>query len=396
MKIFTVLILLLGFMIMVSCKGRKHIVQDVHIIDADIKETYIEIIDKKTIEGYLLGVSWEKNEIYVDSLVPVDNKCITRVIDPQTGKNKTKVGFPLGDPQSPSLFTNPSYIEYLDGKYYVFDHLYKIVVYDNNFNYLDTGMFYNRRNFVDFYTYNNGVYFLFGKATNLGENFRYNIERYRLPKGKKPELIQDLYETCHESPYPRNGAKYYYIIYFRSSNWGFEKDGNIFYADNRENKYYRYSLASNKTGAFEMVYLQAKKFSQEEAESAAHYKNSDITVKGLKTVIVPGAEACYHQGLYDVGKEKVGIAADINVKNFTFRLDIFDSRTGQYRTSIRLPLGEGFLRRTSSRNLGYLHIYINVDLGLYIWPDLAGDPQEGAVQVTRFNLKTGSTAPGIE
>ncbi|UCH94935.1 MAG: hypothetical protein JSV88_32425 [Candidatus Aminicenantes bacterium] len=198
------------------------------------------------IEGYLIGVSWERNEVYVNSILPVDNKCITMIIDPMTGEEKKSIGFFLGDPQSPTHFASPSYIEYLDKKYYVFDHIYKIVVYDTNFNYLYTSMHYNLRIFVDFYTYDNDIYYMFGKSRNLGENYRYNIQLYRLPEGKKPNLVDDLYETYHESPYPKNRDKYYHIIFFRSSNWGFEKDGNIFYGDNRENKYYRYSLASKK------------------------------------------------------------------------------------------------------------------------------------------------------
>ncbi|UCH94934.1 MAG: hypothetical protein JSV88_32420 [Candidatus Aminicenantes bacterium] len=137
-----------------------------------------------------------------------------------------------------------------------------------------------------------------------------------------------------------------------------------------------------------MAYLKAKKYSQEESEKAANYKNMDRRIKGLETVVVPATEATYHQGLYDVGKQKIGIAADIDMNALTFRLDIFDNRTGQYQFSIRLPWGEGFLRRTSSQNLGYLQTYINVDRGLYIWPDLSVDLTEGSVQITRFKIKT--------
>jgi hypothetical protein len=388
MKIIAIFILLLGSLMMISCKDTKHANSDVHKIDAQIEESIIEIIDQKTIEGYLTGVSWEKNEVYVNSLLPTDNKCITRLINPHTGEHKKNIGFPLGDSQSPKHFTNPSYIEHLDEKYYVFDHLNKIVVHDDHFNYLYTSMFYNPRVFVDFYIYNNNEYFVFGKSRNLGENYRYNIQSYRLLEDNKPELIDQLYETYHESPYPRNGSKYYFIIFFRSSNWGFEKDGSIFYADNRENKYYRYNLTSKKTSVFEMTYLNAKIFSREEAEKAANYKNMNQPIKGLETVIVPAAEATYHQGLFDVGKQKIGITADIDMEGLTFRLDIFDSRSGQYLTSIRLPLGEGFLRRTSSRNLGYLQSYINVDRGLYVWSDVACERLESAARVTRFNVKT--------
>jgi hypothetical protein len=366
-----------------SNKGNLH-----HIIDADIKNKDIEIIDLKSIDGYLTGVSWEKNEIYVDSSSVSHNRCLIRILNPLTGEEKKKISFPRGDPQSPTHFSSPSYIEYLDGEYYVFDHIYKIVAYDIRFNYLFTGMFYNRRIFVDFYTYNNDVYYLFGRAKNLREKFRYNIESYKLIKGSKPNLMAELSETFHESPYPRNGDKYYYIIFFRSSVWGFEQEGSIFYSDNRENKYYRYNIRSKKTEIFELPYLKAKVYKQEEAEKAAHYKNMDRTVRGLKTISVPAVEATFHQGLYSVGKNKIGLVTDIDMSDFTFRLDIFDSLSGQYRFSIRLAFGEGFLRRTSSQNLGYLQTYINIDLGLYVWPDLGVDISEGAVKITLFKQKS--------
>jgi hypothetical protein len=231
---------------------------------------------------------------------------------------------------------------------------------------------------------------LIGKTTYLEKEIRYDIESFRLPVNKKPEPVHEFYESRHEASYTRNGAKYYYIIFFRSSNWGFEKDGNIFYADNRENRYYRYNLSTQKTAAFELSYLKSKTYSPGEAEKAAHYKGMKWDFKNLKTVIVSGADATYHQGLYDVGKDKIGIIADIDMNGFNFRLDIFDSRTAQYLNSIRLPFGQGFLTRTSSQNRGYSQTYIDIDRGLYVWPDMDGENFDGTVEITRFTLKTGS------
>lgn len=375
----------------ISCNGQKHDVSTVQI-NAAVKEMALDITGRKTIEGYLRGVNPDKNEVYVSMIYPEKNNHIVKIINPQTGDEAKSIRFPRGDPQSPTDFEEPSFIEYLDGKYYVLDHIDKIVAYDSGFKYLYTGMFYNHRIFIDFYIYNNDVYFLFGNSKNLLTEYRYNIESYCFRKGKKPVKVETIFETNrHETPYVRNGNKYFYIIFFQSSNWAFEKDGNIFYADNRENKYYRYNLTSKKIDAFELPYLKSKRYSKEEAIKAGQYKgfNWEKVIKRLKPVIVPAADATYHQGIYDVGKNKIGIIADLDMSSYTFRFDVFDSRTGQYNFSIRLPFGEGFLRRTSSENLGYLQSYIDFDRGMYVWPDMDEENFDGTVEIMTFTLKTG-------
>lgn len=391
MKRILILLYLVCTLTIMSCNGGKHDASTAQAVNAAIHETTIEIAGGITIAGYLMGVNLDKNEVYVLMLYPEKHKYIVKIIDPQSGAETKSIGFLMGDIQSPTDFEGPSYIAYLDGKYYVIDQNQKIVAYNAGFNYLYAGMLPRTvRVFVDFYTYNNNVYFLMGQSTYLEKEIRYNINSFRLPANKKPEPIHEFYESHHEAHYTRNGNKYYYIIFFRSSNWGFEKDGNIFYADNRENKYYRYNLSSRKTDAFELSYLKPKIYSPEEAEKAAHYKGMNWDLKNLKTVIVPGEDATYHQGLYDVGKDKIGIIADIDINGFTFRLDIFDSRAAHYLYSIRLPFGQGFLNRTSSQNRGYSESYIDIDRGIYVWTDMDEENHDGLVQVTRFKLKTGS------
>lgn len=393
MRTSTFFTLLICFFSAVSCNTQTQDISAMQTVNAAIKENAVEIIGRKTIAGYLKGVNLDKSEVYISMLYPEKNNHIIKIIDLQAMGEVKIIGFPKGDPQSPNEFEDPSYIEYLDGKYYVLDHINKIVTYDASFKYLYTGMFFSHRIFIDFYKYNKDVYFLLGNAKNLFNEFRYDLELYHFPEGKKPVKVDTIFKTNrHESPYTRNGTKYYYIIFFRSSNWGFEKDGNIFYADNRENRYYRFNLMSKRTDAFELSYLKAKRYSMEEAEKAGQYKGFDWekVLKRLKPVIVPAADATYHQGLYDVGKDKIGIIADIDMNGFTFRLDIFDSRTAQYLNSIRLPFGEGFLRRTSSENQGYLQTYIDIDRGLYVWPDLDGENFDGTVEITRIRIKTGT------
>ncbi len=373
------------FLLLVSCEEKSHNADRVHKISAKIIEPSLHIIDHKSFNGYLSGVNFERNEFYIDSLFPVKNNAMVRIIDARTGKEKRTVPFPLGDSQSPTLFTEPSYIEFLEDKYFVYDHIHKIVVYDKDFNYLYTGMSpQSLRVFIDFYSYDSKIFYVLGRSKNQIDNYRYNVELYAFPRNEKPFWVGDLFETFHESPYPRSGSKYYYIIFFRSSNWGFEKNGCIYYADNRENRYYRYDLATGQTDAFELSFLMPRIFTQEEADRAANYKNQENVVKGLTVVIVPSKEAMYHQGLFDVGKDKIGVIGDVDMRKCIFRLDILDSRTGQYRFSLRLPFGEGFLRRTSSRNLGYIQSYIDLDEGIYIWPDIDGETQDGNVQLTRF------------
>ncbi|MGE5341064.1 MAG: hypothetical protein ACM3SY_06230 [Candidatus Omnitrophota bacterium] len=115
----------------------------------------------------MTGACLERNEIYVNSLIKKDNNTIVKIIDPQSGIEKREIAFPLGDEQSPVLFNDPSYIQYLDGKYFVYDHINKILVYNGEFKYLYTDMCYSKRIFIDFYSYDNQLYFLLGRSITL-------------------------------------------------------------------------------------------------------------------------------------------------------------------------------------------------------------------------------------
>ncbi len=380
-------ILLITISIFTACSDheKKTIQNTLKLNHAISKETPIETNDPQIAEGYLMGVSFEKNEVFVNALIPEGRKGTIIIIDPITGEEKRKIQYPIGDPQSPTDFSEPSYMQYHNGNYYLIDRCNKIVVYDSNLKYKYSSMFFKFRYFIDFYTLGQQqLCFLFGEF-KLQENTYFNIDLYELKFNKKPGLLENLHKSSFTPPIR---GKVYQIIHFDSSTWGFEKDGDIYYTDNRTNIIYKYNPILKKTSAIESTDLKPMKYSKEDAETAGHYKqDSWAKRRKLKIVYLPGPEAAFHFGLYDVGKDKLGIIADVDIKSFTFRLDIFNCKNNRYLQSIRLPFGETFLRRISSENMGYLDSYFDVDRGLYIWPDVDAESLDGQVKITRFKIK---------
>jgi hypothetical protein len=197
-----------------------------------------------------------------------------------------------------------------------------------------------------------------------------------------------LHECRHEAAYARNGKKYYHVGYFWTSSWGFEKEGNIFYANGGENKYYRYNTDSKEKTVFELPFLRAKKYSTGDAEKMSQYKDTGWAKKmRRKVVYIPGPDSIFHFGLYDVGKNKIGVAAEIDTDAMTFRLDVLDQEKGSYKGSIRLPFGDSFILRNSTEDVGLYHSYFNLDSGIYIWCDLEGEDLDNTVKITKFKLK---------
>lgn len=114
-------------------------------------EKTAEIINTTVEDGYPCGVSFEKGEVYVQSTLPVEKKYELKIIDIHSRKIKKSVYLSMGDFQSPSDFFNPSYIEYLEHRYYVLDQFHKIIVYNENFDYLYTSIFHELRRSLDFF-----------------------------------------------------------------------------------------------------------------------------------------------------------------------------------------------------------------------------------------------------
>lgn len=388
MKQIILAIIIFSGIILISCNSNSSEPAVIVIDDVNIKEISIDIIDQKTVMGFLAGFSFEKSEVYVKGLFPEDNKHVIRVLDVYTGEEKNRLLLPKGAFQSPRDFALPAYIQFLDDKYFIIDGLFKIAAFDTDFNHLFSNMFQHQRYFVDFYSRGGKIYFLLGNQKYLPKECQCRYEIYEIVKNKRPVYVTKLHECSHEPKYSKNTKKKTHVGYLWNSSWGFEKDGYIFYSDNKENKYYRYNLDSGEKHIFELPFLNAKKYSDKDAEKMARYKDTGWWKKvKRKVVYIAPQEPIYNFGLYDVGKGKIGVASGIDMDNMTFRLDVLDHENGKYIESIRLPFGVTFKARNSSGIAAYYYSFFDLDHGIYIWGELEGEGLDEAVKITKFKIK---------
>jgi hypothetical protein len=388
MKQIILAVIIFSGIILISCNSNQGNPSVIVIDNVKINEIDVDVINKKMVFGYLRGVNFNRSEVFIEELIPEDRKYVIRVLDVHTGEEKNRIRLQMGDFQSPGDFAMSVYIQFLDEKYFILDGLFKIVVFDNNFKYLFTSMFDHHRYFLDFYSHGENIYFLLGKKMYLEKEYRCRTELYEVVKDRRPAFAGKLHECRHQATYAKDGRKYYHVGYFWTTSWGFEKEGNIFYSDSGENRYYRYNLDTKEKAVFELPFLKAKKYSNEDAEKMSQYKDTGWAKKmRRKVVYIPGPDTIFHFGLYDAGKGKIGIAGEIDTDHMTFRLDILDQENGHYKGSIRLPFGNSFIIRNSTEDLGYCYSYFDLDRGIYIWGDLEGEGLDNAVKITTFEIK---------
>jgi len=94
----------------------------------------------------------------------------------------------------------------------------------------------------------------------------------------------------------------------------------------------------------------------------------------------------YYVGLFDLGKNKLGIAGNLDLKNLSVRLDIINQESNEYEDSLLLPVGHGFLRHLDESYTGLFETGINLDKNIYIYTEY--DPEEGDfyVRIIRFRI----------
>ncbi|MDQ1349933.1 MAG: hypothetical protein QG657_234 [Acidobacteriota bacterium] len=363
------------------------------VLFKELNEKSVEIIDTTVEDGYPCGVSFEKGEVYVHATLPVDRKYEIKIIDIDSKKTKRSVYLPMGDFQAPGSFFNPSYIEYLNHRYYIIDQFHKIIAYNENFEYLYTSMFQELRRSMDFFSQNNQLFFLIGTMMPARKVTLTRVELYRLEDNKRPEHVRRL----DESLFYLSTFKDYENRKFRhvGALWAgvrvFAKDGNLFYAKNTEDRIYRQDVLTGKTDAIGLSFLRPKTFSDKQANTFRYSHSSgwqeDFFKKdGIRIVYEAYPEPLFHFGLYDVGVNKIGIIGDLDIVQLTFRLDIIDSGKMEYIESIRLPFGSGLMENIASNARGLLQTYIDIDKGVYVWFS-EGDEPENRVNITFFRIK---------
>jgi len=240
-KTVCVAMIYIGF---ISCGNRKESTKIIKNDDLIVKK--IEIISEKTYKGKLLGVSWDRNEAYVCSPVSYEKYSAT-IVDMEKDQIIKSRDLPIGDMQSPTYFYNPSFMAYAANRYYIIDQFHKILVYDQNLTYLYTKMFKEpmTRHFIDFFSRNDEVFFLIGKRGSSFEGehkTNCSVEEYQLTNAKIIQLDR-IFRLSHESNYYSRATRNVILGMIWSSDWGFEKDGKIYFGNGAENRY-RVSLLS--------------------------------------------------------------------------------------------------------------------------------------------------------
>jgi hypothetical protein len=371
-----------------SCQPKKQEYKKVFIENINIKTKLYNKIDRKRIDGYILGSDFNRNLLFLRELLPVNKNHIIKLIDITNGKDVQSIPLKAGDFQSPDEFSEPTRIQFINDNYYIFDHNDKIVVFDKSFRRLYSNMIQGSRYFLDFYNNGKNIHFLLGKSKINRKDQTCHVLLYHLEHDKRPVLDSEIFKTHHPSAWSLHDKKHYYVGHFWSNSWGFEKDGRIYYSDNREGNYYTYDIKSGEIVIFQLSYLKEKSFSESDAQKFGNYKNPLWPKKmRRKVVYIVGKQPVFHFGIFDVGNNKIGVVADIDVKKFVFRMDVLESHSGKYLWSIILPFGDSFITMNSTDDGGFTRHQINLDEGYYIWSDVDEEEMDSHVIIDRFQIR---------
>ena len=357
------------------------------------QERQTMVVSTVKYEGFIIGADFDREEVYIQAYSQLDRNYALLIVSILTGEVKKEMKLVKGGFDGPTDFYNPSYMQFVNGYYIIVDQYHKIMVYDEKLNYLYTNMFYVLRYFIDFFPMDKKFGFVIGETFN-GLEFNMNFIRlFCMQINKKPTHIRDLYAFKFNSLGLKNRKSREYS--FKGSIWpsgrGFEKDGKIYFANYNEKNYYVFDLKTTEMTSFYLDYIKPKIFSQKDVEKLA-YLYSDGSLErilkksGKKRAVEHYPDPIYHFGVFDVGKKKIGIIGDLDINNFTFRLDILDAVSGTYLMSIRLPFGDGLLQSISTSARGLHPLYFDIDKGYYLWNNAEGEDLIDKTQITRFRI----------
>ena len=343
-------------------------------------------------EGFPVGAEFDRDEVYVCSAQQAKRNFLISIIDLKTGGIKKSVPLPAGDYQSPTEYFSPVQIQFIDSRYYVVDQFEKIVVYDADFNHLYSSMYNQLRFFIDIFTYDDNAFFLVS-TREISMKTRSRLYLYRLLDNRKPvEETQLPHQFELPSVAIKNTKNTYYTGYFWPTVNGFEKDGVVYYGIGNTKEIYAYNLKEKKESVHSLSYLEPKTFTDDDAQRLGYYNTDgyeERTFKktGLKIIYTSYPDKMYHFGLYDLGANKIGIAADVNLDNMTIRIDVIDTTLWEYRESIWFPIDYGFKVSLSSSYRGLNKSHINIDKGVSVHMDLEGEGFDPVAKIDRFNIK---------
>jgi hypothetical protein len=388
-----ILLFLLATSLLVSCE--KSIDTTNQIKDAGLILNEAEIIETKEYKGIFRGVNFDRNEIYIETPPTGENTHKIEIIDIRDNKTLKTIKLRRGEFQSPTDVYSPSYMQFLNKRYYIIDQFHKILVFDQNLNYLYTRMFKSAKNryFIDFFHRGGNTFFVIGEKHFGPEESKCYFNIFKIIEKKKMELYKKIHETSHKSNNYTRRTRNVIKGAIWPSTWGFEKDGKIYFCNGEEKQYYVYDLDSKNLECIKVDFLKGKRLSNKDAERIIYdiYKSGDMYEEikkkhntSFKFISYPGM--IYYFGFYDVGENKLGIAGDIDLERLAFRLDIVKIDSKEYVESIWLPIGYDFLRTLDENYTGLFQSEINIDKGIFVYTDYEGENEEFFVKLLRFRI----------
>ena len=388
-----ILLFLLVVSLLVSCE--KAIDTTNQIKDTDLILNEAKIIETKVYKGVFRGVNFDRNEIYILTPPTGENTHNIEIIDIRDDKTLKTIKLRRGDFQSPTDVYDPSYMQFLNNRYYIIDQFHKILVFDQNLNYLYTRMFKgdNCRYFIDFFYRGGNAFFVIGEKHFGPEESKCSFNIFKIIEKKKMELYKKIHETSHKSNNYTLRTRNVIRGEIWPSTWGFEKDGKIYFCNGEEKQYYVYDLDLKNLECIKVDFLKGKKSSNKDAEKIVYdiFKSGDLYEEikrkhntTFKFISYP--EMIYYFGFYDVGENKLGIAGDIDLERLAFRLDIIKIDSKEYVGSIWLPIGHGFLRTLDENYTGLFQNEINIDKGMFVYTDIEEENEEFFVKLLRFRI----------
>jgi hypothetical protein len=382
--------LIMLLVILLSCKEKS---VENKIEFHGLNERKIEIVNEVKFEGFISGADFEHNELYIQSIHKLKRVIRMLIVDIDEGKIKMEKHLSIGAQESPTDFFNPAFMQRLGDRYFIIDQYRKIACYDSRFEYLFTNMFNKHRYFLDFFLNKGNTFLVVGAKRYFGIFNTNDIQVYKFRENQRPVHVKDLHVFKNKSlsRKARINKKNLYAGAPWPSGLGFEKDGKIYYANNDENVYYTYDIEDKSKQVYKLDYLKAKKYSKEVAWKIKFFYSDGWHVRlmkrtGKKYIVETHPEPLYHFGIFDIGKNKIGIIGDLDTDNFKFRLDVLEASTGKYLESIRLPFGNGFTQNISTSAQGFHHIFINIDRGYYLWNNVEGEDFDDYARITYFKI----------
>lgn len=353
----------------------------------------------KVVKGEFYGASHEKEEYYVIDKIEskMGNKIIIKVFSTNNGNLLKEIKLNKGDIASPSLLSSPTYIQFLDENYFIYDLNAKITVFDKDFNWKFSSRFHSDRNFIDFFKDKQKICFILGALSRKRKFSDFNIETNEIQTDnnnivKKTGKIHSFSEERKRHLKIKDGVRVLGINYFTPAVYGFEKKGKLLYTITTKNKYFIYDLKNKKEKPIDLSYLKGRIFKADDAQKAGYYRSDGWEERrlknGLKINYVPYDKEIYHLGMYDVGIDKIGFVGDINLSEMQIRLDILNFETGEYLESIRLPVGKNFLKGIEAFGPQWRHSFFDYAKGVYVWEDKDENSLESITILTKFKRST--------